>query len=144
MNYTLASTGGGSLSYPIKQIEVTYTTSQLKALNTSPLEILPAGKSYGIINACLKYNNNNINTGQELWIGYENMLAPAITSEQIRITTGTMIGQRGILSISANPTVFWYESTNPTQPLVLWQQFDDGSIDFTEFRLILTYIEFNL
>ena len=142
MNYTKAPTAAPGLTYPIEQITTTISTPSLKTLNSGPVMLFNLGFNYCIIHTLLDYKCNNVNSGQEMWIGYETLLNGNLSANQIRISTTTMAPYAGKMSIAANNAVIWYANTINYQPLVLWQQLDDAISDFDYFTLTLTYIKF--
>jgi hypothetical protein len=143
IEYNAPVSGGTSLAFPLKQVTVNISNSELKSLHTSPYQILPSGISICVINAILDYKNTNLNTGQEMWIGYENLLNGNLISNQIRFGTTFMAGSTGIMSVGANDTMLYYASTENYQSLVLWQQIDDSVSNFDYFILTVTYIEYS-
>jgi len=140
MNYTKAASS--ALIYPIEQITITIAPADLKTLNSSPVMLFPLGFNYCVIHTLLDYKCDNVNSGQEIWIGYETLLNGNISANQIRISTTTMATHIGKMSIAANNAVIWYANTINYQPLVLWQQTNDVVAQFDYFILTLTYLKF--
>jgi len=137
-----APSGGSSLLYPIQQVTLSISNIRLQKLNTSPWQLLPSGFKYCVFSTILDYDNININSGQDMWIGHESLLAGSISfANQSRISTTTMGAQSGTMSIGTNENVAWYANAITTEPLVLYQQTDDSSAVFNYFNLTITYIK---
>jgi hypothetical protein len=143
MNYTRPPAAPAGLTYPIEQITVNPTNLQLQKLNTSPFQILPSGFNYTVINANLKYDNINLNTGINLFIGYESLLGTAISSAFCDFDTafmGLIAGNIGLDTKVRNQLI--YATSTDFEPLVLWQQGDDSTATYNVFTLTITYIKF--
>lgn len=135
---------GSGLQYAILQQSFTLTNIDLKSLNTSPYTLINIPSYIGIINCTLQYFNITVNTGQDMYIGYESLLGASLSSYQIRYQLPYIGGNRGVFTLSGNMTQAWTENTLNDEPLVLWQQSDDSSANYTTFKLIITYIAFNI
>jgi len=142
IEYNPPVTGGSSLGFPLEQITITITPADLKTLHSSPVQLFSSGFNYCVIHTLLDYKCNNVNSGQEIWIGYEALLNGSINANQIRISTTVMATYTGKMSIAANNAVIWYANTTNNQPLILWQQINDAISSFDYFILTLTYIKF--
>jgi len=142
MNYTQKASTGNSLTFPLLQTTVQIGNGELKNLLTSPYEILPAGYNYVVINAYLDYRNNNLNSGSNLFIGYEALLGVQIASAFCDFDTTYIGTNNGNIGLGTKSRNFYISNSNNTQPLVLWQQIDDASANYDRFDLTITYLRF--
>jgi len=140
----LAPSSGGSLSFPIKQVQFNLTNGDLQKLNSSPFELISSGKYNVVLQAAIYFKVNNVNSGFNIFIGFEPLLNVEINSYYCYYNTSFMVptlsSQFFATGIRAINT--WIDSSVNSSPLVLWQQADDGSADFDFFRILITYIEY--
>ena len=143
MNYTPATSGGSTLPYPIQQINVDLSGSDFTKLNTTPLEVLPSvsGYFYCPLNITLTYNNTNINSGFNIYLGFESLLNLNVATAFTRFETAYIANNRGVQTYQLNYLLFGLENTIDNQPLVIWGQTDDPISAFTKFILTITYIQ---
>tara|TARA_R110000868_G_scaffold345241_2_gene606353 strand:+ start:70 stop:498 length:429 start_codon:yes stop_codon:yes gene_type:complete len=140
IEYIAPSSGGSALTYPIEQITVNLTNAELKTLNTSPFEILPQGFYYNGINVTLKYNNNLLNPGILLFIGYESLISSS--GWMFVFDTSVFNNQFGVYSISAYSNNQARANTLNNEPLVVYQASNDNLANYTLFELTVTYLKF--
>lgn len=138
----LAPSGGGNLTYPLKQITHTIDPIILKSLNTSPFAILTTGFNYIVISAVLNYDCINVNTGQNYYIGYESLLGGTVFSSFCDYDTALMETNSGVIGLGTRTRNLWIANSTNIENLVLWQQTNDGTAAFNRFELTITYLEF--
>jgi hypothetical protein len=147
IEYLAPSGGGSTLTYKIKQVSHNLTTANLKALNTKPFELIPASTSYYVpLQVSIYFRSNSVNTGQNYFIGYEPLLGASLTSYFCFFDT-SFFATTGNFQFMGAGIVYrntWTDNAINNSPLVLWQQTDDGSADFSNFQIIVTYIEYNI
>ena len=141
INYT-PSTNTGSLLYPLEQITLSISNIRLKVLNSSPWELLPLGFNYNVTNAYLNYDAVNFNTGINLFIGYESFLGANVFSSFCDFDTSAMSIGNGNIGLGTRVRNFSYANSTNSEPLVLWQQSDDGTANYNTFELTITYLKF--
>jgi hypothetical protein len=146
IEYLAPSAGGSTLTYQIKQVSHNLTTANLKALNTTPFELIPASTSYYVpLQVSIYFRSNSVNTGQNYFIGYEPLLGASLSSyfcffDTAYFTTGNFqFMGAGIVNKNT-----WTDNAINNSPLVLWQQTDDSSADFDSFQIIVTYLDYSL
>jgi hypothetical protein len=139
INYNTPSAG---LKYPLEQITVSVSGLDLKKLNTSPLQILPLGFNYDVINVYLNYDCFSCNTSVDLFIGYESLLAADLLSSFCSFDTIWLNSNFGTIGLGTRVINHLPSGTLNTQPLVIWQQSDDSGADYSIFELTVTYIKF--
>jgi hypothetical protein len=140
INYLTPSAGGNSLTYPIEQITVNVANAELKTLNSSPFQILPIGFYYNGINATLKYNNVSLNPFTLLFIGYEPLIAGG--GWMFVFDPSGFNGNDGVYSLSAYYSNNGSANTLNSSPLVIYQTSNDGSANYIDFELTVTYLKF--
>lgn len=142
IEYLAPTAGNNSLPYPIGQVTIQLTTEDLQNLNTKPYTILVQGSFNNVINASLLYSCTTCNTGINLFIGYEPLLGVASLSSFCDFDTAYISGNQGMISLGTRVRNFWINNSLDSSPLVLWQQADDASAIYSDFRLTITYLQF--
>jgi hypothetical protein len=142
MNYTRPATGSTSLTYPLEQVTLTISNIRLQKLNTSPWQLLPLGFNYTVVNANLNYDNINCNTGINLYIGYESLLAANVNSNFCDFDTALIAANFGNIGLGTRVRNFWTATSTNFEPLVIWQQADDTTATYNNFELTITYLKF--
>lgn len=141
MNYTKASTGGGSnLTYPMQQVTINLDSADFTKLNTTPLTLIATDNTNYICvaNQFIEYHNNNINIATFALVGFEPILSAFPNSATASLYGAVIQGQSGLLSQSylnyAGPRNALHNSN-----LVLWSPADDALCIFAKFTITINY-----
>lgn len=142
IEYLSPSGGGGSLTYPIKQVTVDFTSADFTTLNTNPLVVLPAEptKAYCLLSLILDWENINWST---FYVAFFEI--GAIAGGNLGTINDTIFRTTGI-----STTVIPFNTTLPNvnvrknRAFQLTASANNAGVSFSRFIVTVTYIEYTL
>jgi hypothetical protein len=146
IEYNNPSASSNTLTYQIKQLEYNLNNGDLTKLHSSPFILIPGTTSYYTpLQVAIKFNCTNVNTGINYFIGYESLLGVNINSYYCTFDTAYFGGSSTqFMSLGIKYQNYWINTSKTNEPLVLWEQIDDNLANFTNFQIIVTYIDYTI
>ena len=140
IEYLAPSSGGGALSYQLRQITLDLTGSDFTKLNTTPITLINTNNSdyICVVNQFCQYVNSNISGTTFIQVGFESLMGAAPNNCTFSLFGPNIQGARGMLSY-INLTFGGPENSLHNSPLVLWSSADDLFCTFDKFIITINY-----
>lgn len=140
IEYFAPSGGGGSLTYPTRQVTLNLDAADFTKLNTAPITLIATDNTNYIcpVNYFWEYLNVNTDPATFIYAGFEPLLGAFPNSGSLGVFGSNFQAQRGMLSY-INLSYGGPNNSLHNEPLVLWSIADDPLLQFSTFRITIIY-----